>query len=126
MKQIILTKDAPSPVGPYSQAIKVDGWIFVSGQIPLDPQTGKMVEGDITAQTRRVLENLRAVLKAAGASMKDVVKTTVYMTDLGEFAEMNKVFAEFFTEGAPARAAMEVSSLPKGSSVEIECIARVA
>ena len=125
MKHVILTKNAPAPVGPYSQAIKADGWIFASGQIPIDPQTGRMVEADITVQTRQAIENLRAVLKAAGADLHDVVKTTVYMADLGEFPEMNKVYAEYFGECAPARATVEAAGLPKESLVEIECIARV-
>ena len=126
MKQIIFTKNAPAPVGPYSQAVKADGWVYVSGQIPIDPQTGRMIEGDVAAQTRRVLENIREVLIAAGTGLADVVKTTVYMADLGQFAEMNKVYAEFFGEAAPARATVEVAELPKNSLVEIECIAHAS
>jgi len=125
MKQIVITKNAPAPVGPYSQAIKVDGWVYVSGQIPIDPQTGRMIEGDIAAQTRRVLENVREVLAVAGAGLPDVVKTTVYMKDLGQFAAMNEVYAEFFGNAAPARATVQVSELPKNSLLEIECIAHV-
>jgi len=125
MKEIILTQNAPAPVGPYSQAVKVDGWVFASGQIPIDPQTGRMIEGGVAEQTRRVLQNLREVLAAAGVSVNDVVKTTVYMTDLGQFAEMNTVYAEFFGDAAPARATVEVAKLPKNSLVEIECIAHV-
>ncbi|HUW35346.1 MAG TPA: RidA family protein, partial [Planctomycetota bacterium] len=125
MKEIILTQNAPAPVGPYSQAVKVDGWVFASGQIPIDPQTGRMIEGGVAEQTRRVLQNLREVLAAAGVTVNDVVKTTVYMTDLGQFAEMNTVYAEFFGDAAPARATVEVAKLPKNSLVEIECIAHV-
>ena len=126
MKEIILTKNAPAPVGPYSQAVKVDGWVFVSGQIPIDPQTEQMIEGEVAEQTRRVLQNIREVLAAAGVSVNDVVKTTVYMTDLGQFAEMNKVYAELFGDAAPARATVEVAKLPKNSLVEIECIAHAS
>ena len=125
MKEIILTQNAPAPVGPYSQAVKVDGWVFASGQIPIDPQTRRMIEGAVAEQTRRVLQNLREVLAAAGVTVNDVVKTTVYMTDLGQFAEMNTVYAEFFGDAAPARATVEVAKLPKNGLVEIECIAHV-
>ena len=124
MKQAVLTDAAPAPVGPYSQAIKAGGWLYVSGQIPIDPKTGEMVGPDIGLQTRRALDNLVAVLKAAGADVADVVKTTVFMTDLAQFSAMNEVFAEYFREAPPARACVEVTALPKGGLVEIECIAR--
>jgi len=124
MKQVVLTDAAPAPVGPYSQAIKAGGWLYVSGQIPIDPKTGEMVGPDIGLQTRRALDNLVAVLKAAGADVADVVKTTVFMTDLAQFSAMNEVFAEYFGEAPPARACVQVAALPKGSLVEIECIAR--
>jgi 2-iminobutanoate/2-iminopropanoate deaminase len=125
MKQVVLTPNAPSPVGPYSQAIRAGNLIFVAGQIPLDHTTGTIPEG-ITGQTRLVLHNLAAVLEAAGASLAHVVKTTVYMTDLGEFAAMNEVYAEFFADKPPARATVEVARLPKDARIEIEAIAVIA
>jgi len=125
MKECVTTNEAPAPVGPYSQAIKVDGWLYVSGQIPLDPKTGAMAEPDISRQTRLALDNLAAVLKAAGAGLNDVVKVTVFMTDLSQFARMNAVYAEYFGEAAPARACVQAAALPRGSLVEIECVARV-
>lgn len=116
---------APEPVGPYSQAVEQDGWVFASGQIPLDPATGKLVEGDVEAQTRRVLANLRAVLEAAGAGFADVLRTTIYLTDLAHFARVNAVYAEHFDgEPAPARATVQVAALPLGAQVEIDCVAR--
>ncbi|NJO97424.1 MAG: RidA family protein [Pleurocapsa sp. CRU_1_2] len=125
-KQVIRTVKAPAPLGPYNQAIAASGqMLFVAGQIPLDPQSGKIVgEGDITAQTQQVMANLEAILKEAGANWEDVVKTSVFMTDLANFTAMNQVYAEYFLEDtAPARACVEVSRLPKGVLVEIECIA---
>jgi 2-iminobutanoate/2-iminopropanoate deaminase len=125
-KQIIQTDRAPTPVGPYNQAIAAAGpMIFVAGQIPLDPKTGDIVgPGDITQQTQQVMANLEAILQAAQASFEDVVKTTVFLTDLNDFAAMNRVYAQYFNEAtAPARACVEVSRLPKGVLVEIDCIA---
>lgn len=124
-RQVILTANAPSPVGPYSQAIRVGNLIFVAGQLPLDHATGIMPEG-ITGQTRLVLHNLAAVLEAAGASLASIVKTTVYMKNLAEFAAMNQVYAEFFTDKPPARATVEVARLPKDALIEIEAIAVLA
>ncbi len=124
MKQEVSTDNAPAAVGPYSQAIISNNLIFCSGQIPLDPATGEKVDGGIGVQTRRCLDNLSAVLEAAGSSMQDVVKTTVYLADIGDFAEMNDVYAEYFEKPAPARAAVEVSALPKGARIEIDAIAR--
>lgn len=121
-RQVIFTSAAPAPVGPYSQAIRVGNLIFVAGQIPVDPTTGTMPEG-ITGQTRLVLRNLAAVLEAAGSSLADVVKTTVFMKDLGEFAAMNEVYAEFFSQKPPARSTVEVARLPRDARVEIEAIA---
>ncbi|MBW2314659.1 MAG: RidA family protein [Deltaproteobacteria bacterium] len=122
----IRTANAPDPVGPYSQAVRSGPWIFASGQIPLDPATGQLVAGEIEDQTRRVLENLSAVLFAGGASLGDVVRTTVYVTDLSLFPRMNAVYADFFTaDPAPARATVEVSALPLGAQVEIDAIAVV-
>ena len=121
-KQIISTADAPAAIGTYSQAVRVGNTIWVSGQIPLDPATKELVKGDIEAQTRRVFENLKAIVAAAGASFDDVVKATVFLTDLSHFALVNKVMAEYFREPYPARAALGVASLPRGAQVEVECI----
>jgi 2-iminobutanoate/2-iminopropanoate deaminase len=123
--QSVTTPQAPAAIGPYSQAIVTDGWIFVSGQIPLDPESMEVIEGDITAQTHRVLTSLSAVLEAAGGGLDTVVKTTVFLSDMGTFAAMNAVYAEFFGEHRPARAAVEAAGLPRGVDVEIEAIARV-
>jgi 2-iminobutanoate/2-iminopropanoate deaminase len=125
MKQVITTGKAPAAIGPYSQAIVSNGWAFLSGQIPLDPATGQLIEGGIEAQTERVLENLRAVLEASGSSLADVVKTTVYLKDMGDFAAMNAVYGRYFTENPPARATIEAARLPKDVRVEIDCIAAV-
>ncbi len=122
-KEIVRTDAAPAAIGPYSQAVRAGEFLFLSGQIPLDPATGQMVEGGIEAQTRRVLENLKAVLEAAGAGLDRVVKTTVYLADLDDFAAMNAVYAEYFPENPPARAAVQVARLPKGARIEIEAIA---
>jgi reactive intermediate/imine deaminase len=122
----VRTSAAPEPVGPYSQAVEQDGWIFASGQIPLDPSTGALVAGGIEEQTRRVLANLRAVLEAAGAGFSDVVRTTIYLTDLSTFAQVNAIYAEHFDgDPAPARATVQVAALPLGAHVEIDCIARL-
>ncbi len=124
MKEV-RTSSAPEPVGPYSQAVEHDGWIFASGQIPLDPASGKIVEGGIDAQTRRVLKNLRAVLEAAGADLADVVRTTIYLIDLSSFAQVNAIYAEHFVaDPPPARATVQVAALPLGAEIEISCIAR--
>ncbi|MBW2417511.1 MAG: reactive intermediate/imine deaminase [Deltaproteobacteria bacterium] len=122
----VRTIGAPEPVGPYSQAVVLDGIVFLSGQIPLDPESGEMVGGEIEDQARRVLANLRAVLEAAGSSMAQVLKTTVYLTDLSLFPRVNAVYAEHFgSDPAPARATVEVSALPLGAGIEIDAIARV-
>ncbi|ELR97638.1 RidA family protein [Gloeocapsa sp. PCC 73106] len=126
--QVIKTKSAPEPVGPYNQAIAAKGTlVFLAGQIPLDPHTGQIVgENEITAQTQQVMKNIEAILRASGANWSNVVKTTVFLTDLGNFGEMNQVYAQYFPEStAPARACVEVSRLPKDVLVEIECIAVV-
>ncbi len=123
MKQVIATPDAPSAIGPYSQAITAGSMIFCSGQIPLDPQTGQLVQGGIAEQTRRVLRNLAATLKAAGVGLEQVVKTTVFLIDLREFAEMNSVYETFFSTEPPARSTVEVRALPRGARVEIEAVA---
>ncbi|HEX5177562.1 MAG TPA: RidA family protein [Chthoniobacteraceae bacterium] len=123
MKQVIATREAPEAVGPYSQAIVVGDMLFCAGQIPLDPSTGALIAGDITAQTTRVLENVKAVLRANHMTFSDVVKSTVFMIDLAQFAAMNAVYAKFFSEPFPARSTVQVAALPKGASVEIEVIA---
>lgn len=124
MKAISTTK-APAAIGPYSQAIRVGNLIYTSGQIPIDPATGTLVEGGIREQTRQSLTNVQAVLAEAGVTMASVVKTTVFMADMADFAEMNAVYAEFFSEPCPARSAVAVKSLPKGALVEIEAVAEV-
>lgn len=123
MRQIVATEKAPHAIGPYSQAVISQGLVFVSGQIPLDPATGQMIEGDIAAQTERVLENLRAILEACGSSLERVVKTTVYLADLDDFPRMNEVYARYFPSAPPARATVEASRLPRGARVEIEAVA---
>lgn len=123
MKKKLSTDRAPSAIGPYSQAIIAAGTIYVSGQLPIDPSTGSFAGDDIKAQTRQSLENIRAILESAGAGMENVVKTTVYLKDIGEFTEMNEVYAQYFTDDCPARAAFQVGSLPKNARVEIEAVA---
>jgi 2-iminobutanoate/2-iminopropanoate deaminase len=123
MKTVISTAEAPTAVGPYSQAIAAGGLLFCSGQIPLEPSSGVLIEGDISSQTKRVLENLTAVLRAHGLTMEHVVKTTVFMTDLANFGGMNTVYAQFFPSDPPARSTIQVAALPKGANVEIEAIA---
>jgi 2-iminobutanoate/2-iminopropanoate deaminase len=122
-KDVIRTDGAPPPIGPYSQAIRAGGMIFVSGQIPLDPGTGQMVSGDVKAQTRRVLENLAAVLQAAGSSMDRVVKTTIFLRDMNDFGAVNEEYASVFRELPPARSTVQAARLPRDAMVEIECIA---
>jgi len=124
-KEIIATSNAPQAIGPYSQAVKWNGMVFLSGQIPLDPATGQLSEGGIAEQTIRVLENLKAVLEASGSDLAHVLKTTVFLKDMGEFAAMNEVYARFFGENPPARATVEAARLPKDVRVEIECVAAV-
>ena len=123
MNQIIHTPNAPAAIGPYSQAVKTGNMVFVSGQIPIDPATGAFAGEDITTQTRQSLTNVKNILEAAGYSLTDVVKTTVLLADIADFAAMNAVYAEFFTENCPARACFAVKDLPKAALVEIEAIA---
>ena len=123
MRNALATAGAPAAIGPYSQAIVAGQLLFCSGQIPLDPVTGQMIEGDVTAQTRRVLENVRAILVAANATFDDVVKTTVFLADMSDFAAMNAVYAEYFSAPAPARSTVQAARLPRDARVEIEVIA---
>jgi reactive intermediate/imine deaminase len=118
----ISTADAPAAIGPYSQAVAIDSTVYMSGQIPLDPATGDMVGGDFTAQARRVFANLGAVAEAAGGSYAEMVKLTVYLTDLGRFADLNRIMIDYFSEPFPARAAIQVSALPRGAQIEIDAI----
>jgi len=122
-RRAVSTDQAPQAIGPYSQAIDTGRYVFLSGQIPLDPATGQMIAGDIRAQTERVLRNLEAVLAAAGLRMEHVVKTTVFLVDLNEFTAMNEVYARYFPKSPPARATVQVAALPKGARVEIEAVA---
>ena len=125
MKNVISTTKAPAAIGPYSQAVRVGNLVYTSGQIPINPATGVFAEGGIKEQTRQSLLNVKAILEAAGLSMSDVVKTTVFMADMNDFADMNAVYAEFFSEPYPARSAVAVKALPKGALVEIEVVAGV-
>ena len=125
-KKVVSTDAAPKAIGPYSQAVIAQGFAFLSGQIALNPATNTIIDGDIAAQTGQVLENLKAVLAACGSSLDQVVKTTVFLKDMGEFAKMNEVYARYFTHNPPARATVEAARLPRDVRVEIECIARAA
>ena len=122
----ITSRGAPAAIGPYSQAIRAGEFLFVSGQVPLDPATGELLEGDVAAQTHRVLQSLEAIVRAAGATLDDVVRTTVYLADMNDFVAMNRVYATFFAAPAPARAAVQVARLPKDAQVEIDAIVRLA
>ena len=125
MKKIISTEQAPKAIGPYSQAVVYNGVAYLSGQIPLDPATGQLVTADIAVQTERVLENIKAVLQAAGASFDSVLKTTVFLKDMGDFPKMNEVYARYFPENPPARSTVQAAKLPRDVMVEIEAIASV-
>jgi 2-iminobutanoate/2-iminopropanoate deaminase len=123
MREVIATNDGPKAIGPYSQAIKANGLVFLSGQIALDPATQQIISGDVAAQTDRVLRNLSGILKAAGSSLEQVVKTTVFLKNMSDFAAMNEVYGRYFTQAAPARSTVEVARLPKDVLVEIDVIA---
>ena len=123
MKKIIATKNAPAAIGPYSQAVEAGGLLFISGQLPIDPASGSMAPAEIKAQTEAVIKNLEGVLKSEGLTLENVLKTTVYMADLGQFAAMNEVYGRFFAANPPARATIEVKALPKAALVEIEAVA---
>ncbi len=123
MKKVIFSANAPAAIGPYSQAIEANGFLFVSGQLPVDAQTGEFAPGGVAGQTRQSLENIRHILAEAGLSMANIVKTTVFLSDMSYFGEMNEVYAGYFEGSCPARSAVAVKALPKGALVEIECIA---
>ncbi|MCX7696136.1 MAG: RidA family protein [Bacteroidales bacterium] len=122
-KEVIYAENAPKPVGPYSQAVKAGNFLFISGQIPIDPKTGKVVEKDIVVQTHQVLKNIEAILQEAGLTFKDIVKTTVLLSNMEDFSRVNQIYAEYFSEPFPARAAYQVARLPLDVLIEIECIA---
>jgi 2-iminobutanoate/2-iminopropanoate deaminase len=123
MREVITTSEAPQAIGPYSQAIKANGLVFVSGQVPIDPATQQLIAGDVAAQTERVLQNLAAILKAAGSSLDRVVKAGVFLKNMADFAAMNEVYGRYFTQAPPARSTVEVARLPKDVLVEIDVIA---
>jgi 2-iminobutanoate/2-iminopropanoate deaminase len=123
MKNVVATDRGPKPIGPYSQAIKANGFIYLSGQVALDPKTGEIVGADVCQQTERVFENIKGILEAAGANLHHVIKTTVFLKDMNDFSAMNEVYARYFTAAAPARSTVQVSRLPKDALLEIEVIA---
>jgi 2-iminobutanoate/2-iminopropanoate deaminase len=125
MSEVVSTENAPGAIGPYSQAIKANGMVFCSGQIPIDPATGNFVSEDVAEQTVQVFRNLEAVLEAAGSALDKVVKTTVFLSDMNDFAAMNEVYGRYFTDNKPARATVQAARLPRDAKVEIECIALV-
>ncbi len=124
-KEIVNTSKAPNAIGPYSQAIKVNKMVFLSGQIAIDPNTQKFIDGDIETQTKRVLDNLKSVLEASGSSLESVVKTTIYITDINDFSKVNEIYASYFSSGKPARSTVCVAALPKNAKVEIDAIAEI-
>jgi 2-iminobutanoate/2-iminopropanoate deaminase len=125
-REIVSTEKAPAAVGPYSQGVRAGDFVFTAGQVPLDPETGRLVEGGIEEQTRQVMQNLSQVLEAAGSSLTNVVKTTIFVTDIGDFATVNQVYGSFFPANPPARSTVQVAALPVGARVEIEAVAMVA
>ena len=124
-KEIVNTNKAPNAIGPYSQAIKINNMVFLSGQIAIDPETQKFIDGDIETQTKRVLDNLKSVLEASGSNLESVVKTTIYLTDINDFSKVNEIYATYFSSGKPARSTVCVAALPKNARVEIDAIAEV-
>lgn len=123
VKKIIFTEKAPKPIGPYSQGILVSSFLFISGQIPIDPTTGQLIDGDFGTKVRRVLDNLKNIVEAAGGSLKNVVKVNVYLKDMNKFSEFNSIYSEYFSNDPPARSVVEVSNLPRGVDLEVEAIA---
>jgi 2-iminobutanoate/2-iminopropanoate deaminase len=126
MKKTVSTNEAPGAIGPYSQAVRTGNFLFCSGQIPLDPKSGQIISGDIAAQTRRVLDNIAAVLRVEGLTFDNVVKTTIFLTDLGDFQTVNEVYSSYFKQDPPARSTVQVSALPRGAKIEVEAIAVAA
>jgi len=126
MSKKINSDKAPAPIGPYSQAIALDNLLFTSGQIAINPSTGDIIDGDVVAQTRQVLENLKAVLSAAGCTIDSVVKTTIFLKNMDDFTQVNEIYAKYFSDSLPARSTVEVSRLPKNVLVEIDCIANIS
>lgn len=124
-KEIIYSKNAPAAIGPYAQGVKVGNLLFISGQLPINPKTGELLTGDIQAQTKQVIENLKAIIEEAGATLEDVVKTTVFLKDMNEFSLVNEVYGEYFKENPPARVCVEIARLPKYAQVEIEAVVLV-
>jgi len=124
-KEIIYSKNAPATIGPYAQGVKVGNLLFISGQLPINPKTGELLTGDIQAQTKQVIENLKAIIEEAGATLEDVVKTTVFLKDMNEFSLVNEVYGEYFKENPPARVCVEIARLPKDAQVEIEAVVLV-
>ncbi|VVB91496.1 2-iminobutanoate/2-iminopropanoate deaminase [uncultured archaeon] len=125
-KEIVKTNKAPDAIGPYSQAVKINKMVFLSGQIAIDPKTQQFIDGDIETQAKRVLDNLKAVLEAAGSSLENVVKTTIFLTDMNDFSKLNGIYASYFSSGKPARSTVCVAALPKNAKIEIEAIAEVS
>jgi len=123
LKTVIYTEKAPKPIGPYSQAVCVNGWLYISGQIPIDPATGRLIEGSFKDQVKRALENAKAILEAAGGSLESVVKVTVYLKDMSKFQEFNEVYSEYFKQAPPARSVVGVSSLPRNAELMIDLVA---
>jgi 2-iminobutanoate/2-iminopropanoate deaminase len=123
MKRIIRTSSAPAAIGPYSQAVEINGTLYISGQVPVDPKTGKLVEGDITIQTKQVFKNIEAILREAGYNFTEVVKSTCFLSNISDFKAMNEIYAQYYSENQPARAAFAVKDLPMGALIEIETIA---
>lgn len=125
LREIVKTSKAPDAVGPYSQAVKINKMVFLSGQIAIDPGTQQFIDGDIETQTKRVLENLKAVMEASGSSLEDIVKTTIYLTDINDFSKVNEIYASYFSRGKPARSTVCVAALPKNARIEIDAIAEI-
>jgi 2-iminobutanoate/2-iminopropanoate deaminase len=125
VKKVVTTEKAPKPIGPYSQAVCVDGWLYISGQIPIDPSTGSLVAGSFEEQTIRVLENLKAIVEAAGGSLRDVVKVTVFLRDISAFPRFNEVYSKYFSTEPPARSVVEVKNLPRSADVMVEAVAKL-
>jgi len=125
MKKVVFTDKAPKPIGPYSQAVCIDGLLFISGQIPIDPSTGQLITEGFENQVRRVLDNIKAIVEASGGTMEDIVKTTVFLRDISKFQVFNEIYARYFEKDPPARSVVEVRNLPRGVDIEVEAIAKI-